>query len=67
MMNWLAIPRPELCFPGAGSFGTTWFGVTYSAGSLPAHTRKLRVRTFLQKDTTGLIQSIMRIRLHSNP
>jgi hypothetical protein len=36
-----------------------------SARSLPARTRKLRVRTFLQKDTTGLIQSIMRIGLHS--
>jgi len=40
---------------------------TWEAGNLPARTRKLRVRTFLQKDTTGLIQSIMRIRLHSNP
>jgi hypothetical protein len=96
MMNWRAIPRPELCFPEADSFGAIWFGVfsllnksdprnhtkfrrpklvpfVYfvdylpgSAGSLPARTPKLRVPTFQQKDTTDLIQSIMRIRLHSS-
>ena len=27
MMNWLAIPRPELCFREADSFAAIWFGV----------------------------------------
>ncbi|MDX6304656.1 MAG: hypothetical protein QOI77_1625 [Blastocatellia bacterium] len=27
MMNWRAIPPPELCFPEADSFGAIWFGV----------------------------------------
>ncbi|MDX6290268.1 MAG: hypothetical protein QOH42_2067 [Blastocatellia bacterium] len=65
MMNWRAIPPPELCFPEADSFGAIWFGVFSllnksdprnhtkflgsTAGSLPARTRKLRVRTFLAK------------------